>query len=498
MNSVVVAFGIAGIVLALGIILRAKIKFFQDMLMPAPVIGGIIVLILVNVFGNKIDYVSTKDFSSIVDTFFVFSFIAVGLGNKKNKNKLSKEEKKKLSKDERKALKNSSVAAGSISLGLVWCAIYGIQAFAGGALFGLFGKAFNANAMQGVLLSFGFSQGPGQAITYGQIFENTYNVPGAESIAVAFAIFGFLSAFIIGVPLARYGIKKKISSRTGEIGEVEKRGYYKPFEKGRSLGRSTTYGGNIETISTHVAFLGISYIIALGFSKAISFVPSIGESFSAMKFFWGMLAGTLIRKILESFKLEHILDDRLLSRITAFLTDYVVVCAFASVKFGELGIWVVPIIITSVILTFVTLIVCIFFCQRMGSDHDFEKLLGLYGTSTGTVPSGISLIRIVDPMLTTPTAQELGSINIVGILSAPIITLSTLAGIGKVSITVALIGFLISAIVDIIILFAIGGIGKHRSYKFIESKKKIENISANIPGTYRERPEDEDNVEFII
>lgn len=499
MDSVIIAFGIASVLLVIGILLRAKTGLFQKILMPAPVIGGIVGLILVNVLGSKIKFVTTKDFSSIVDTFFVLSFIAVGLSNKKDENKLSRKEKKKLSKEERKAIKSSSVATGAISLGLVWCAIYGIQAFAGGALFGLLGKVFKVQAMQGILLSFGFSQGPGQAITYGQIFENTYQVAGAESIAVAFAIFGFLAAFLIGVPLARYGIKKKISSRVGEIGEVEKRGYYRPYEKGRSLGRSTTYGGNIETITTHAAFIGISYLVTLGLAWAISFVPGIGESFAAMKFFWGMLAGTLIRKLLEGFKLDFILDDRLLGRITSFLTDYVVVSAFASVRFGELGILLVPIVITSILLTFVTLVVCVFFCQRMGSDHDFEKLLGLYGTSTGTVPSGISLIRIVDPMLTTSTAQELGSINIVGILSAPIITLSTLAGTGVISIPVALVGFLISALVDIVILLASGGIQKKRSYQFIVSRKKIANTAANTPGTYQEKRDDgEDKIEYII
>lgn len=468
MDNIIIAFGIASVMLAIGILLRAKTKFFQNILMPAPVIGGIIGLILINIFIDKITFVSTKDFSSIVDTFFVFSFIAVGLSNTSNGNNKSK------TKEERKANKKNTVVSGAVSLGLVWCALYGIQAFVGGVLCQAFGKSFNISAMYGILLSFGFSQGPGQAATYGQIFENTYGCEGAEMVAITFAVVGFLAAFLVGVPLARYGLSKKISIRSGEIGDIEKRGYYKPGETGRSLGKATTYGGNIETITTHFAFIGIAYLLALVFAFGISFVPAIGESFAAMKFFWGMIAGTIIRKTLAVLKLEYILDDMLLSRITAFLTDFVAVTAFMSVELRTLGSLLVPIVTVGVITTFITLIVSVFFCQRMGSDHDFEKLLGLFGTSTGTVSSGISLIRIVDPMLTTTTAQEVGCINIVGVLSAPVITLSTLAGTGAISLNAALVGFLISALIDIALLAATGGLQKKKSFTLKESNISLD------------------------
>src|SRR5699024_8234648 len=41
-----------------------------------------------------------------------------------------------------------------------------------------------------------------------------------------------------------------------------------------------------------------------------------------------------------------------------------------------------------------------------------ERTLGLFGTSTGQVTSGIALVRIVDPSLKTSTIVELGLMNI--------------------------------------------------------------------------------------
>ena len=69
MYSVVVAFGIASVMLCLGMFLRGKFKPFQSMLMPVSVIGGVLGLLFVNLVLAKVDIagVTVKDFSNIVD-----------------------------------------------------------------------------------------------------------------------------------------------------------------------------------------------------------------------------------------------------------------------------------------------------------------------------------------------------------------------------------------------------------------------------------------------
>ena len=73
MYSVVVAFGLASVMLCIGMAIRAKVKFFQHMLMPVSVIGGILGFILMNLVLSKypVGGVSVTDFSNIVDVFFV-------------------------------------------------------------------------------------------------------------------------------------------------------------------------------------------------------------------------------------------------------------------------------------------------------------------------------------------------------------------------------------------------------------------------------------------
>ena len=89
MYSVVIAFGVASVMLCLGMVIRAKVPFFRHMLMPTSVIGGLVGLILMNTLFAKVNFggMTTTDFSNIVDVFFVMSFISIGLtGKKKNKN----------------------------------------------------------------------------------------------------------------------------------------------------------------------------------------------------------------------------------------------------------------------------------------------------------------------------------------------------------------------------------------------------------------------------
>ena len=89
MYSVVVAFGLASVMLCIGMAIRAKVKFFQHMLMPVSVIGGILGFILMNLVLSKypVGGVSVTDFSNIVDVFFVMSFISIGLTGSKKKKK---------------------------------------------------------------------------------------------------------------------------------------------------------------------------------------------------------------------------------------------------------------------------------------------------------------------------------------------------------------------------------------------------------------------------
>jgi hypothetical protein len=69
-------FGCLAIMLLIGVLLRAKIAFFQRFLMPSCLIGGILGLILINV---NCEFVPVANLETFAYHLFNISFISVGL-----------------------------------------------------------------------------------------------------------------------------------------------------------------------------------------------------------------------------------------------------------------------------------------------------------------------------------------------------------------------------------------------------------------------------------
>ena len=88
----------------------------------------------------------------------------------------------------------------------------------------------------------------------------------------------------------------------------------------------------------------------------------------------------------------------------------------------------------------------------MDGSNDFERTLGLYGTCTGTVPSGISLIRIVDPDLETPTCVELGACNLVMLVFIPVYMIILAFASGYLAMNLAMMLLVLCALIYLAIL----------------------------------------------
>lgn len=134
----------------------------------------------------------------------------------------------------------------------------------------------------------------------------------------------------------------------------------------------------------------------------------------------GMYAAYIVKWIMKKLHLDFLQENTLQSKITGWTADYLVVCAFMAVSVRIISGYIVPILLVCVAVTAITFAVSFYFGQRFGGDNDFERTLGLYGMCTGTVPSGIALVRIVDPNFQTTTSVELGACNLIMMASTPI------------------------------------------------------------------------------
>lgn len=436
--SFMMAFGLASIMLCIGMLLRAKISFLKNMLVPASVIGGIIGFIFMNATSISEINVGTdvEMFTFIVNNLFTVSFISISLTSTPAGNGNSAK----------------SMVQGTVGLGLVWCLLYAVTPVIATIIVFLLGNQFNMNPIYGMLVQFAFCQGPGQAAGYGAIFEQ-YGWEHAAMIAIAFSAIGFIAAFLVGIPAAKLGIKKGLAKNCGKLNEAISKGYFTKCEQTEYMVKDTTCNSNIETLAFHFALIGVCYVLAVGISKILSYLPGfLGSSMENMMFMNGMYAAYIVKWLMKKLHLDFLQENTLQSKITGWTADYLVVCAFMSVSIGIIKDWLLILLIVSIVITLVTFFVCFYFGQRFGGTNDFERTLGLYGTCTGTVPSGIALIRIVDPNFRTTTSVELGACNLVMLASTPVYIIILAVASGSMKILPAVGGLCICIVAYLLTL----------------------------------------------
>lgn len=418
--SLMIALGLASIMLLTGVLLRSKIPFLREMLVPASVIAGILGIIFMNVVSAAGVEIGTDFdmFTSIVNHLFTISFISICLTS--------------TPKSESNTVRNT--AKGAVGIGLVWCFLYAVTPLVATGIIALIGGVYDMNCIYGMLIQFAFCQGPGQSAAYGTLFEQ-FGWENAAMVAIAFSAIGFVAVFLVGVPAARLGISRGIAKNCGEIDRATLKGYYQKDEQTNFMVKDTTCTSNIETLSFHFALIGACYILAIFISRILGLIPGfLGTSMEGMMFMNGMYAAYIVKWIMKKLHLDFLQENTLQSKITGWTADYLVVCAFMAVSVHIISGYIVPILLICVAVTAITFAVCFYFGQRFGGDNDFERTLGLYGTCTGTVPSGIALVRIVDPDFRTATTVELGVCNLVMMASTPVYIVVLAAASGSLDI----------------------------------------------------------------
>lgn len=433
-----ITFGYASIMLLIGVALRAKIFFLRSMLVPASVIAGIIGLFFMNLasiaginIGTDFDM-----FTTVVNHLFTISFISIALTN--------------TSRSEGSNAKNTF--KGAVGMGLVWCFLYAVTPIIATGIIALVGSAFGMNNIYGTLIQFAYCQGPGQSAAYGALFEK-FGWEDATMVAIMFSVIGFIAAFLVGVPIAKLGISRGIALNCGKIDNATLRGYFKNSEQADSMIKDTTCNSNIETLTFHFALIGLCYILAIFISKILGLIPGfLGTSMENMMFMNGMYAAYIVKWVLKKMNIEFLRENTLQSKITSWSSDYLVVCAFMAVSVNIISKWIIPILLVCTIITVITAVICFYFGQRFGGSNDFERILGLYGTCTGTVPSGIALVRIVDSGFRTSTSVELGACNLVMMASTPVYIIILALASGSLSMVSAMGGLIICAVVYLVAL----------------------------------------------
>jgi glutamate:Na+ symporter, ESS family len=398
----VLLFGYMAVMLLLGVVLRASVKFFQLYLIPSCFIGGTIGLILIS---TGVINVSTDLLETFAYHLFTISFISLGLtsGTSKNANA---------------AVKRS--VKGPLWIGCVSGVVMSMQAIVGALIVFLFNSiGYRLNPLFGFLAPLGFTQGPGQALSVGKVWEE-FGFTNAATLGLSFAVFGFAFAFFVGVPLVNWGIRKGFSSESPQSLSPEiLKGLIRKDSPKETAGELTTHSGNIDTLAFHAALVGLVYIITylLMFVIGKFISEDVAMTLFGFFFFFGVIIALIIKFIINRIGLGYLLDSGVQRRITGWAIDFLIIATIMAIQVVIVWEYIVPIMVISLISGILTTLVVVSLGRRTWS-HSLERTVGVYGITTGTATIGLLLLRIADPEFKTPVALELG---VQVIFSAPFV-----------------------------------------------------------------------------
>lgn len=267
----------------------------------------------------------------------------------------------------------------------------------------------------GLLLPMGYGQGPGQANNFGSTFEKM-GFAGGHSFGLAIAAAGYISACVVGVIYLNYLSRKgKISRENYEsvAGSVT--------VDDPNIASEHSMSESLDRLSLQMAIvIGVyllTYVITLALTTAFSEI-SEGLANTVNSLLWGFnfMVGSALAIAVRALVAKRMKgkeqpykaqDNYLLSRISGLAFDAMIVAGIGSIELEELsGLWV-PFVLMAVSGAIVTLIHLRFVCKHVYEGYYYEGMLSMYGMMTGTISSGVLLLREIDPQLKTPAANNL-------------------------------------------------------------------------------------------
>jgi ESS family glutamate:Na+ symporter len=395
--SYLLAFGFIGLCIYIGVFLRAKIKLFQTFLVPACMIGGIIGMIIINL---GIVPLKIELFQAIAYHFFIISFISIGLTGRQKQTAEKGEGKK--------------IVRGALWMGLINGASMASQAVIGCLMIFFFTLIGTKTPLQlGLFLPLGFTQGPGQALAVGKAWESM-GLTSAVSIGLAFAAIGFFFALFVGIPIVNWGIRRGFTQMGRiELADYFKRGIYSKDQIKESTGMMTTHSGNVDSLAFQAGAVGICYLLTyLAYYGIQRIIGTLSPAAWGFFFFYGMLMGLGMRFLMNKAGVGYLLNPQTQNRITSFGVDILVAATLISVELAVVWKYIVPLVVISLVGGIWTTAYMLYFGRRL-DDLGFERMCVQYGCNTGTVSTGLLLLRVIDPEFKTSVALETGLYSIV-------------------------------------------------------------------------------------
>ncbi|WP_339818354.1 S-layer homology domain-containing protein [Paenibacillus sp. FSL R7-0216] len=390
--SFVIDFTLLSLLMVVSAILKARIPLLRKIIVPTSMVAGILGLIVGPELLGWLRF-DIDRLGQLVYHLMAIGFIALSLKERE--------------------VSNSPAVMKS---GMLIVSTYLIQGLVGFGLFLLLTEFFYPGMFPGIglLLPLGYGQGPGQAYSIGSRWE-ALGLEGGGNLGLTIAGFGFIWAVIPGIILMNYLIHHPKYKQNAFHSRKERTEVTEKSEEGE-----IPLSDAIDKLTYQIALIGFIYLVTYltirGLEAVLTPLGTYGETLAQLligfHFLIGSLYAMLFRWILNrwkraGFQLEHSPNNYLLQRISGFSFDYMIAASIAAISIYSLKQYLTPVLILTTVGGLITVWFMVWLVPRVLPEDKLPNILGFYGMLTGTISTGLALVKAVDPKFQSNTTDNL-------------------------------------------------------------------------------------------
>jgi len=388
-------FGLLSLLLVVGHLLRANIRWLQVLYVPTPMIAGFLGLLLGPQLLNWLPLARDAENQPLLSTYPSFLvailFATLFMGARKRQPDLHSVVRRVGDT----FLYNIATEFGQYGLALL------IGVFLLTPLFPGLPGGF------ALMLPGGFAGGHGTATAISTVLE-AHGWAEAKSVGFTFATVGLLSAVLGGMLLINIGTRlgwTRFVASAQDLPEGVRRGLLSEAER-VPLGQETVSHIALDPLGWHVALVLGSF--ALAFLGREGLKRALPGAYEIPLYALTVLAGGGVQWLLDSANLGQYVDRQTISRIGSTVSDYLIACGIASIKLSVVVDHAAPLAIMCCFGVAYSMAVLWIVGRKVYQDFWFERSLFVYGWNTGVVASAITLLRVIDPRLKSKTLEDYG------------------------------------------------------------------------------------------
>jgi len=139
-------------------------------------------------------------------------------------------------------------------------------------------------------------------------------------------------------------------------------------------------------------------------------------------FIFAAMNAVLVKKLLLRLGALRASDNQRLTRIAGTSVDIMVSASIAAISLVVVARYWLPILVMSILGGALTIFSLLWLSSRMFRDHVFHRTILIFGAMTGTLPTGLALLRVIDPEFETPASSDyMYAVGIVFLFALPFI-----------------------------------------------------------------------------